>query len=117
MDKYIPKKHQRGPERKIQDAIKDLLAIKGWYVMETHGNMYQSGFPDLFACHSKYGQRWIEVKLPSMRGSKFTPAQLECFPKLTANGSGVWILTGDSEEEYAKLFKRNNWWQYLSAFK
>lgn len=95
----------------------NMLRIKGWYVMETHGNMYQSGFPDLFATHSKYGCRWIEVKLPKMKGSKFTPAQIDCFPKLCANGAGVWILTGDSDSEYQKLFSRFNWWQFLEAFK
>lgn len=94
-----------------------MLAVKGWYVMVTHGNMYQSGFPDLFACHSTYGQRWIEVKLPNMKGSKFTPAQLRCFPKLCANGSGVWILTAAKESEYEKLFTKFNWWQYTAAFK
>lgn len=94
-----------------------MLLIKGWYYMETHGNMFQWGFPDLFACHSRYGQRWIEVKRPKMQGSKFTPAQLDCFPKLCANGSGVWILTGATEQEYEKLFKQPNWWQYLSAMK
>ena len=100
MDPLVPKKYRKGPERIIQDKIMAMLLVKGWYVMETHGNMYQSGFPDLFATHTKYGIRWIEVKLPAMKGSKFTPAQIECFPKLCANGAGVWILTGDSETEY-----------------
>jgi len=85
--------------------------------METHGNMYQAGFPDLFACHSSFGQRWIEVKLPEMKGSRFTPAQLESFPKICAHGSGVWILTGDSEHEYDKLSKPANFWQYTSIWK
>lgn len=117
MDPLKIKRFSKGPERVIQDKIIAMLRIKGWYVMETHGNMYQCGFPDLFACHSKHGQRWIEVKLPGMKGSKFTPAQIEHFPKMCANGSGVWILTGDSESEYKKLFARHNWWQYLDAFK
>lgn len=117
MDPLVPKRHRKGPEARVQDAIKNMLRIHGWHVMETHGNMYQSGFPDLFACHSRYGTRWIEVKLPGMKGSKFTPAQLENFPKMCANGAGVWILTGDSESEYNKLFARHNWWQYLDAFK
>jgi hypothetical protein len=118
MDSFSPRAYKKkGPEKIIQDAIKDFLKIKDWYVMQTHGNMYQSGFPDLFACHSRYGQRWIEVKLPEMKGSKFTPAQLDCFPKLCAHGSGVWVLTAATEAEYAKLFKRPNWWTYLSIFK
>ena len=94
-----------------------MLRIKGWFVKPTHGNMYQSGFPDLFACHSRYGQRWIEVKLPGFKGSKFTGAQLNDFAKLCANGSGVWILTAATEEEYQKLFSRSNWWTYLSVMK
>jgi len=108
---------KKGPESKIQDAIKEMLAIRGWYVLVTHGNTFQSGFPDLFACHSTYGQRWIEVKKPNFKGSRFTPAQLECFPKICANGSGVWILTSEKESEYQKLFKRPNWWCYLESFR
>lgn len=107
-------KHKR-PEEIIQDAIIKMLMTKGWYVKVTHGNMYQSGFPDLFVCHSRYGQRWIEVKLPQMKRSKFTGAQLEDFPKLCANGSGVWILTAATSYEYEKLFKTPNFHQYLLA--
>ena len=99
------------PEGKIQKAIIDMLRIKGWYVMSTHGNMFQSGFPDLFATHSRYGSRWIEVKNPS--SYKFTPAQLEHFPKIVANGTQIWILVEASEREYEKLFKTGNWYQYL----
>lgn len=79
--------------------------------METHGNMYQSGFPDLFACHKLYGARWIEVKNP--KSYKFTPAQLRYFPQICANGSGVWVLVAGTLEEYKKLFKRPNWHRYL----
>lgn len=110
-------KRRKGPEALIQEAIIKYLLCKGWYVMVTHGNMFQSGFPDLFACHTKYGQRWIEVKKPKFKGSKFTPAQIECFPKLCANGSGVWILTAATDAEYDKLFSRHNWWVYLEGFR
>lgn len=79
--------------------------------MVTHGNMYQSGFPDLYATHSEYGPRWIEVKNPS--AYSFTRAQMEHFPKLVANGTRIWILSAATEEEYAKLFKECNWYHYL----
>jgi hypothetical protein len=111
---FLPKHTRKdGPESKIQDSVICLLRIKGWYVKATTGNMYQSGFPDLFACHSRYGQRWIEIKLPEMKGSHFTAAQLEDFPKLSANGSGVWIMCKATEDEYMKLFKPANWYVYL----
>lgn len=76
--------------------------------------MFQSGFPDLFASHSAYGQRWIEVKKPDFKGSKFTNAQLEQFPKMCANGSGVWILTTNDDEDYALLFGPPNWANYFN---
>lgn len=102
-----------GPEAKIQDDIIKMLRHKGWFVKTTHGNIYQWGFPDLFCCHSRYGQRWIEIKLPDMKGSHFTAAQLEDFPKICANGSGVWVLTAATESEYEKLFQPPNWYQYI----
>lgn len=114
MKKFTAKRHKGGPERKIQDAIIDMLRIHEWYIMETHGNMYQSGFPDLYVTHSSYRQRWIEVKNPDKY--EFTPAQLTHFPKLSAHGTGIWILTAATEEEYKKLFKPPNWHTYLSVW-
>lgn len=72
------------------------------------GNAYQSGFPDLFATHPIHGMRWIEVKLPGMIGSKFTNAQKKFFPIFSKFGTGIWILTSDSELELNKLFSSPN---------
>ena len=102
---------KRGPEAKIQDAIINMLRMKGWYVMKTHGSMYQSGFPDLYATNTKYGARWIEVK--NKDHYSFTPAQCDCFPKLSANGTRIWILVGATESEYNKLFGPENWFMYM----
>jgi hypothetical protein len=81
------------------------------FVKSTHGNIYQFGFPDLFATHRKFGARWIEVKNPLSYA--FTPAQLEVFPKFVAFGTGVWILVAATEYEYKKLFQPCNWYEYL----
>lgn len=105
------------PEQKVREDIVKMLRYKGWFVKITHGSMYQSGLPDLIACHRTYGIRFIEVKLPGMIGSKFTPAQIQDFTSFSANGCQVWILTGDSESEYAKLFAKGNWYTYLDIFK
>ena len=112
MDPFNPQK-KRQLEKKIQNKIGDMLERKGWFVKDTHGSMFSSGWPDVYASHKVYGIRWIEVKLPKMKGSKFTPAQLDVFPKFTANGSGIWILTADTQSEYDKLFKDYNWHHYL----
>ena len=116
MKNWTPGRGKRGPEKAIQESIESMLRFKGWYVIRCHGNMFQSGLPDNFACHTRYGQRWIEVKDPKRHGDVFTNAQHEVFPKLCAHGSGVWVLAHATEEEYQKLFDRPNWYQYLSSW-
>lgn len=106
-----------GPEKKIQDELVRYLTNLGWFVKVTHGNAFSSGWPDLYACHKTYGSRWIEVKLPDMKGSKYTKSQLRDFPKFCANGAGVWVLTGANDRQYELLFRPPNWWQYTSVFK
>lgn len=101
----------KGPEAKIQKAIIILLESKGWFVKPTHGNLYQSGFPDLYCIHTAHKQRWIEVKNPL--SYRFTIAQLGDFPKIS-KGTGIWIMTAASESEYSKLFARPNWHLYLN---
>lgn len=104
-------RHTTGPEAKIQQAIINMLRIREWFVKPTHGNMYQSGFPDLYACHVRYGARWIEVK--NKEAYEFTPAQVETFPQICAHGVGIWILTAAVEDEYLKLFRPFNWYVFL----
>lgn len=106
---------KRQPEAIIQDKICKKLKGLDWFVKETHGDMFQSGFPDIFAFHRMYGMRWIEVKNP--KGYSFTNAQLKWFPLFSAHECGIWILISDSEEEYKKLFRPPNWHTYLSIWK
>jgi len=112
MNSFITK-GKRKPEDILRDQIIDKLKRKGWFAKSTHGSMFQSGFPDIFATHQRYGHRWIEVKMPGRRGNVFTPAQHKTFPLLCQAGSGVWVLTSDSEVEYKKLFRGYNWYQYM----
>jgi hypothetical protein len=103
-------KRTGNPEAVIQKRIIEFLRQRGWWVMVTHGNAAQQGFPDLYAVHKDYGQRWIEVKNPNYY--KFTPAQKECFPKIEEAGVGIWVLMGDSKKEYDCLFLPANWRYY-----
>lgn len=109
---FDPKKRNR-PEAGIQMAVEKMLRQRGWYVKRTHGSAIASGWPDDFATHKFFGQRWVEIKLPDMKGSRFTKAQLAVFPQFIANGSGVWILTASTTTEYEKLFKPCNFEYYL----
>lgn len=112
MDPIKPRA-KKGPEAIIQLAIIKALTLRGWFVMVTHGNMYQSGFPDLYATHRHYGGKWIEVK--NKEAYRFQPSQMETFPKLVANGSGVWVLVSADDEEIKKLLKPCNWHHYITG--
>ncbi len=101
----------KGPEAKIQEAITLMLESKGWFVKPTHGNLYQSGFPDLYCGHPIHKQRWVEVKNPL--SYRFTIAQLDNFP-LISEFTGIWIMIAATEREYSKLFARPNWRLYLN---
>lgn len=117
-----PKKLQqrRNPEADIQQRIMTFMKARGWLCKATHGSAYSAGFPDLYCTHKRWGIRWIEVKLPGMKGSKFTKDQEKWFPLLSQNGTKIWILTAATETEYSKLFKRDkkgqlqdNWLEYF----
>lgn len=111
MKPFRPKKVGSGPEAAIQEAIIKKLRYREWHVEVIHGNAYQSGLPDLYATHSRWGGKWIEVKNPE--SYKFTPAQLETFPKLCANGSPVYVLISDHNLELEKILGASNWYLYL----
>lgn len=111
MEAPLINNYKKGPEAIIQEQIVTYLKLRDWFVKETHGNMYQNGLPDLFATHRTFGGRWIEVKNPLKYA--FTPAQLECFPKMVAFGTGVWIMTAATDYEYRKLNRPCNWHTYL----
>jgi hypothetical protein len=103
------------PEDKIVQALKAYLRTREWLVKKTHGSEYQSGFPDLFCAHKRFGIRWVEVKVA--KHGRFTPAQIETFREFAGVGVGVWVLVGATEEEYQKLFHQPNWWAYCSEMR
>lgn len=97
-------KQMENPERELQNAWLTFLKGRGWHVVEMHASARFSGFPDLYITHVEYGCKLVEIKLPGMKGSRFTDAQWEKFPLLEKNGSPIWVLTAVCEDEYAKLF-------------
>lgn len=104
----------KGPESIIQEAILKYLRERGWVCKETHGNAYQSGFPDVYATHATWRQRWIEVKVAER--FSFTKAQLRDYPLMVANGSPIWIMTEATDAEYKKLFGPHNLHEFLAAY-
>jgi hypothetical protein len=115
MEPKIPRSFNNRPEDKIKENVMALLRKHGWFVIKTHGNAFQSGLPDLYACNRKYGSRWIELKVAGKYS--LTAAQMSVFPQLTAQGVGIWIIVNDSWSEYQKLFAPPNWHLYLNCLK
>lgn len=113
-----PKKlKKRGPESILEEKFEMFMRARGWYVKKMHGSAFQSGFPDYFCCHSKYGIRLVELKDPNRKGEPFTGAQLAEFPKMSANGAPIYVITAATETEYDKLFKPQNWYQFLGVMR
>lgn len=110
----LKKNVHQGPEAIIQRDIVKYLREREWFVKETHGSQFQSGFPDVYATHEKWKQRWIEVKVPEH--FSFTPAQVRDYPKFIASGSPIWILGAATDAEYAKLFQPCNFFEYFQCF-
>jgi hypothetical protein len=108
MRKICRPKH--GPEWHIQKDVIRYLVARGWHVEHTHGNLYQTGFPDLFVAHTKWGTRWIDCKQP--KKYTFTKAQKQKWPLWESFGIGIWILTAGTQAEYDKLFNLPNWRAY-----
>jgi hypothetical protein len=100
----------QGPEYYIRRDIIRYMALRGWKSHIMHGNAFQSGIPDLYCIHPKYGTRWIDAK--NSEQYTFTSAQKITWPEWEALGVGVWILVAGTEEEYAKLFKKPNFMDY-----
>ncbi len=114
MDPIKIKNHREGPEARIQRELIRFLREREWFVKVLHGSTFQSGMPDLFCVKKRYGQRFIEVK--NAKSFKFTPAQYEDFPRMIAEGVGIWVLVAATEIEYKKLFQRPNLWIYMGGF-
>lgn len=111
MGKIRRAKH--GPEWYIQRDVVAYLEARGWLVERMIGNAFQTGIPDLYCHHPKWGARWIDCKQP--KRYSFTKAQRLKWPRWEQAGIGIWILTAASQEEYDKLFGPPNWRHYWKA--
>ena len=90
------------PEKRIRARIKRFLEERDWVVDITHGNKYQSGFPDLHCYHKEYGLRWVDAKTPGR--FQYTKPQIRMWPRWEAHGCGVWIMFEGDEKNYKFLF-------------
>ena len=97
-------------ESRIQRDLVAYLTCREWHVERLIGNAFQTGIPDLYVAHRKWGDRWIDVKCPGQYS--FTAAQKRKWPVWDSYGIGIWILTAATQTEYDKLFAPPNWRDY-----
>lgn len=109
MKAFVPR-NKHGPEYSIQRNFVKFLEDRRWLVERMIGNVYQTGIPDLFIAHKKYGTRFLDIKNPV--SYNFTGAQRLKWPLWDSFGIGIWIITAATEEEYQKLFLPPNWREY-----
>lgn len=102
------KRHDK--EKRILDKIRLMLQNLEWLVEITHGSKYMSGFPDLYLSHRKFGIRWVDVKVED--NYEYTAAQRKKWPIWHKHGSGIWIMTDATQEQYERLFQEPNWHFY-----
>ena len=98
------------PELRIRTRIRQFLHDRGWHTIIMHGNLFQSGVPDLFCGHLEYGMRWIDAKNPT--SYSYTTAQIKLWPKWENVGVGVYILFEGDDANYDLLFKPPNFRKY-----
>ena len=101
---------RHGKEYFIQRDLIAYLKVRGWLVERIIGNAFQSGLPDLFCYHPKWGSRWIDCKVEGRYS--FTKAQKRKWPIWAKFGIGIWILIGADQENYDKLFQPPNMMDY-----
>ncbi len=94
-------------ELDIQRELIEFLRTRRWHVERMLANSYQTGIPDLFCYHAKWGTRWIADKRPVEY--TFTRRQRQKWPEWERAGIGIWILTAATEQQYGVLFRAPNW--------
>lgn len=89
LPKHKDPHEQWNEEGRRQAEIYAELTEKGYTVMQTYGNAYQKGFPDLYVLK---GPRrwWVEIK----RINRMTKAQKHYFPLIHAV-SPIWVMYDD----------------------
>jgi len=84
---------QQRESKLIDEPFSNILKAKGWNVENTHGNQYQSGFPDKYITHPKYSPRWVEYKVIENDGHvKYTEAQKDTFMLWASHNVPIFII-------------------------
>ena len=97
-------------ELQIQRELVAFLRARNWHVERMLANAFQTGIPDLYCYHKKWGPRWIEVKRPNEYS--FTRAQRLKWPEWERAGIPMYILTAATQEQYDLLFTTPNWREF-----
>ena len=101
------RKPKTQPEHQASNTLVNYMRGRGWGIWKIGGGRFTVGWPDFYAFHPEYGERWIEMKTPT---GKLRASQIKRFINMSKHGVRIWVLT--SYEQYMKLFQTPNWRQY-----
>ena len=100
-------------EKELSDNIRVRLHLDGWHTEKSHGNAYQSGWPDLYCMHPEHGQCWIETKV---RGKKLEASQVTTFLKWHKHRVRIYIITSVDDLILVYKHKPPNWPEYYAMY-
>ncbi len=93
-----------GPEKKVENQIKNYLDSLGAYYLKVHGSMYQpSGTPDILAC---VAGKFIGIEVKRPNGGIVSELQKSKLRKIE-NSGGVAIVARSVEDVSTVLKQRN----------
>lgn len=104
---YRKPREKKDLESAGSERLRAFMRREGWGTWKTHGNVFQKGWPDIYASHPIHGQRWIETKTIDGRLER---TQVDLFAEWARYGVQVWVLR--DEKDYRWLFKQANAWEF-----
>lgn len=93
-----------GPEKLVENKIKDYLDSIGSYYIKTHGSMFsKAGTPDIIAC---INGRFVAIEVKRAEGGEVSALQ-KAKIKLIQQAGGIAFVASSLEETKRHLKKLN----------
>lgn len=112
---------------KLIVPFKAHIELRGWHMLNIHGNLWTSTLPDKLIIHQQYEQKLVEFKIIQPNGCvKMSKNQEKDWQTYIAQGLKFWIIAARDlrgiekkhlrEKLYNKLFESPNGQYILSKY-
>ena len=101
---------QKKLEKDHSEELRKHMEERGWLVEKVHGSMYMQGWPDFYCFHPRFGQRWLEMKIP--KDGLLETTQVRKFRKWQA--FGIVVVVATTVKDYPSVLENKaNWWRWM----